>query len=845
MAEVNYLNFDVVIQRSGEGYRAQVQSPAGEASSHFTNPFSQIEVEHFMLSAAPGKRNTRRIDAPEVGAAKKFGEKLYNSVFTGDVGAVLRSSLDEAWQRNSKLRVRLRLTDVPELADIPWEYLYNPSLNRFFALDDDTAIVRYLDVPERVRPVTVTLPLRVLVMISAPTDYAQLDVQQEWANLNEALADLERNGIVELQLLEDASLSALRKQLTKGQYHIFHFIGHGGFDRQTEEGVLVMRDEAGRGRFVSGQQLGWLLHNHRTLSLAILNACEGAKADRADAFAGTGQSLVQQGIPAVIAMQFEITDEAAKTFAYGFYSALALGQPVETALTETRLTLFSEDHGLEWGTPVLYMRSTDGRVFNVQQQEEAARKQTRITELYQAAQAAMATHDWTAATASWQAILAIDPGHVHAAAGLEQVGKQQELAALYDQGRSHLGAGRWQEAVTALGRAQAIDANYRDVSALLGDARQRLDAVQRSQAGSAPHTPMHGTPAVDLRGAQPYAGPPQGAQGAGAAGIGQQTGMQAISQQQVVGPQPVVMPGPYTGGGVPGPQTQGAGGGSSTGGRGAYEGPVPAPVPAPVPRRRVAWVVPAVLLVVLAVFGTAAFAIISSQQAGERAAQAASTATVEKQAANTRATRTAVARNRARANATGTAEALEAIISANATSTAYANLLEVSAQSTATAQAEATEAAGTITDPTARSAHIESVTLEHNLYNAEGVKGMEINVVFTTENLKDVVLPVNVYFSWPDGTKIVSMDGTYQAPDNQVGVSKSAQPGYVSSRYDDFKIFMPYSELEMDFRADTFDIQLQVIIFDDKSVELTRSAYIPFSYTSPGPVTEPTRITIP
>ncbi|HYP19747.1 MAG TPA: hypothetical protein VEY08_06695 [Chloroflexia bacterium] len=122
---------------------------------------------------------------------------------------------------------------------------------------------------------------------------------------------------------------------------------------------------------------------------------------------------------------------------------------------------------------------------------------------------------------------------------------------------------------------------------------------------------------------------------------------------------------------------------------------------------------------------------------------------------------------------------------------------------------------------------------------------MEINVVFTTENLKDVVLPVNVYFSWPDGTKIVSMDGTYQAPDNQVGVSKSAQPGYVSSRYDDFKIFMPYSELEMDFRADTFDIQLQVIIFDDKSVELARSAYIPFSYTSPGPVTEPTRVTIP
>jgi hypothetical protein len=538
MAEVNYLNFDVTIQRAGDGYKAQIQSPAGEATSNFTNPFSQIEVEHFMLSAAPGKRSVRRIDSPEVGAAKKFGERLYSSVFTGDVGAVLRSSLDEAWQKNSKLRVRLRLTDVPELADIPWEYLYNPSLNRFFALDDDTAIVRYLDVPERVRPVTVTLPLRVLVMISAPNDYAQLDVQQEWDNLNEALADLRRNGIVELELLEDATLSALRKQLTKGQYHIFHFIGHGGFDRQTEEGVLVLKDEAGRGRFVSGQQLGWLLHNHHTLSLAILNACEGARADRADAFAGTGQSLVQQGIPAVIAMQFEITDDAAKTFAYGFYSSLALGQPVEAALTETRLTLFSENHGLEWGTPVLYMRSTDGRVFNVQQQDAAAQKQARINELYQAAQTAVAARDWSAATASWQAILAIDPGHVHAAAGVEHARNRQELATLYATGRAHLEAGRWQEAADALGRAQAIDAEYEDVSALAGDARQRLEAAQRSAPAVAPHTPVHGMPVVDTRGATLYTGPQASVQGVGqpqAANQWPYTGAAAQGQGQVHG----------------------------------------------------------------------------------------------------------------------------------------------------------------------------------------------------------------------------------------------------------------------------------------------------------------------
>lgn len=815
MAEINYLNFDIVIQRAGDGYRAQVQSPAGEANCPFTNPFSQLEVEHFMLSAAPGKRSVRRIDAPEVAAAKKFGERLYSSVFAGDVGSVLRSSLDEAWHRNAKLRVRLRLTDAPELADLPWEYLYNPSLNRFLALDDDTAIVRYLDVPERVRPVTVTLPLRVLVMISAPNDYPQLDVQHEWENLNEALADLRRNGIVELQLIEDATLSALRKQLQKEQYHIFHFIGHGGFDKQTEEGVLVLRDEAGRGRFVSGQQLGWVLHNHHTLSLAILNACEGARADRKDAFAGTGQSLVQQGIPAVIAMQFEITDDAAKTFAYGFYSALALGNPVEAALTETRLTLFSEDHGLEWGTPVLYMRAAEGRLFNIEQQTDAVRKQSRITELYVAAQAAMSAQDWSTAAANWQAILEIDRGHVHATAGMQEIRKQQELASIYAVGRSHYEAGRWREAMETLGRVQAIDGNYKDTAALIGDASLRMAQAQQAQQASQQATPVHGIPAVDTRGAQ--------AQGFTGAATGQLDNAQTSQWQQsnVANNQA-----------VPWDQQQRRDGGDGT--RGAFTGVVPAPVPAP--RSKLGWVVPALLVGLLLVFGGAAFAFLSAQQAESQKANA--TATANTAAANAEATSTARAEVRAtaRARSTATQVALDAIFAANATSTALAE--EAVAASTSTAEAQATETAlASITSTSAstdRKITIDRLETTFDTYSGD-VKGMTIKVYFTADNLKDVQCSANAYFYWKDGTKIISLDGTYQAPDTQVGVRQDFKPGYNPAVYDGLEIFMPYAELEMDFAAGTYELKYQVLLFDDKNVELARSAFTDFKYTSLGP----------
>jgi CHAT domain-containing protein len=87
--------------------------------------------------------------------------------------------------------------------------------------------------------------------------------------------------------------------------------------------VLLFEDEQGRGSPIAGQVVGQLLHNHRPLRLVVLNACAGARSSPADPFAGTAQSLLQQGLPAVIAMQFEITDEAAITFSHALYAALA------------------------------------------------------------------------------------------------------------------------------------------------------------------------------------------------------------------------------------------------------------------------------------------------------------------------------------------------------------------------------------------------------------------------------------------------------------------------------------------------------------------------------------------
>ena len=202
-------------------------------------------------------------------------------------------------------------------------------------------------------------------MISRPRDYRRLDVEGEWTRLYEALGPLERRGLLVLERLDEATLVALQRQLRRGSYHVFHFIGHGGFDLQTQDGQLILEDDRGRGRLVSGHSLGVLLHDLRSLRLAVLNAREGARTSLTDPIAGTAQSLAQEGIPAVIAMQFEITDEAAITFAHEFYQAVADGYPVDAALAEARKAIFTQGNDIEWGTPVLYLRSPNGQIFDV------------------------------------------------------------------------------------------------------------------------------------------------------------------------------------------------------------------------------------------------------------------------------------------------------------------------------------------------------------------------------------------------------------------------------------------------------------------------------------------------
>jgi CHAT domain-containing protein len=77
---------------------------------------------------------------------------------------------------------------------------------------------------------------------------------------------------------------------------------------------------------VPSAQLAEYLRTIDGLQLVVLNSCwSGALTRRRgqDPFSGVGAALIKSGVPAVVAMQFPVSDNAAVAFSRAFYERLA------------------------------------------------------------------------------------------------------------------------------------------------------------------------------------------------------------------------------------------------------------------------------------------------------------------------------------------------------------------------------------------------------------------------------------------------------------------------------------------------------------------------------------------
>lgn len=277
--------------------------------------------------------------------------------------------------------VRLRLLiDDPDLVTFPWEYLREDGA--WLGASVRTPIVRWIDLPEPVRPLTVPLPLRMLVVIP---DHPDLDAATEKRILEQALAEVREDVIVHF-VEGSVTRETLTRHVEREQWHVLHYIGHGDFVDQRA--VLLINDGAGGIDEVDAEWVAALLNNQERLRLVVLNSCRGATTSAARPLAGLAPRLVQGGVPAVVAMQDAIFDEHALAFARSFYQHLLRGPDrgrVDIAISHARNELLKRSlenrHGRDLlpvdggagtteaahavGIPVLYLRSGDGVLFNV------------------------------------------------------------------------------------------------------------------------------------------------------------------------------------------------------------------------------------------------------------------------------------------------------------------------------------------------------------------------------------------------------------------------------------------------------------------------------------------------
>jgi CHAT domain len=379
---VDYLDFEVEIDEARDGaYRVSVLfSPAGQTRAIARFPASLYALRERLgdsqraLLEARGGRDVVPVAEPKVAAAKQaareVGQALSVVLFTGEVGDLYVQSLDRAKSRPDRgLRLKLRAA-TPELAALPWELVSGPRGAGFLCLSNATPLVRYLPLPQPPAPLAVQLPLRILGMVASPTDLPQLNVDQEMQRIEEAIADARSRRLIELVWIEEPTVQALHQRLQPGAgpWHIFHFIGHGGFSPGGNEGYLALCERDGRASELTAETLGDLVHDHPSLRLAVLNACEGARGSASDLFSSTAARLVSRGLPAVVSMQHKISDPAAIELAREFYRKLAQGFAVDASLAEARKAVSIElPRSVEWGTPVLHLRAPDGKLFDINQ----------------------------------------------------------------------------------------------------------------------------------------------------------------------------------------------------------------------------------------------------------------------------------------------------------------------------------------------------------------------------------------------------------------------------------------------------------------------------------------------
>lgn len=296
---------------------------------------------------------------------RAFGSLLYETLLDVDVDQLFMQSLD-AMTGDDRLRLQLIFRQgTDELASLPWEFLYRPDREAregfFLATHRRLVLSRYIPLEtDRRRLAIEEDPVRFLVVLSQP---ASLDP----VLANPVMDEIEKLGgtyAVEIKRLINPTIDDFADTLEEYRPRVVHFMGHGNFDASTRRGeIALLKADKEQPAWVSDATFAGYFESAPP-RLVVLHACHGGAVDFASRFSGLAPQIFRRKVPAVVAMQYAVTNETAIKFSRTFYRELADGAPVDGAFQEARLRITRGDtdaHGnRDFGTPILYMHGRDG-----------------------------------------------------------------------------------------------------------------------------------------------------------------------------------------------------------------------------------------------------------------------------------------------------------------------------------------------------------------------------------------------------------------------------------------------------------------------------------------------------
>ncbi|MBI3421886.1 MAG: tetratricopeptide repeat protein [Acidobacteria bacterium] len=309
-----------------------------------SQPLASATFSHrvdFLTDFSVDRLNASTKDAAErFDELQKLGRELYQKLFLPAVEQVWH----EYKQRSEFLILCLRFAkDAAKLEVLPWETLHDGA--EFIAAGTKTTLTRLpLDVapPSELPPIP--RQLKLFGFFASPLDlqdHERLNAEREQEILLEAINDPAAQGRISADFEDEAKLEILARSLKDG-YHILHFTGHGISPR--DGGGLLLEDAHGKKLPASIAEVMQAVESGvDRLRLAVISGCQTARTLHTGAFNDLARELLRQRVPAVIAMQFSITDEGGLKFAEVLYREIAKGVELERAVHAARRVLLADE----------------------------------------------------------------------------------------------------------------------------------------------------------------------------------------------------------------------------------------------------------------------------------------------------------------------------------------------------------------------------------------------------------------------------------------------------------------------------------------------------------------------